>query len=526
MDLEELFAEKPMRRHFLRYSHQHRFFSSKSPPKDRRENREVWARFYDACVQKNGSNKRVRAIWNHLLHPIGKKVIPTIIWKDGFLSNYTLGRPMRIGRALHLWEQIDNPIVETTLNPIDIYWNDRSEQFYDIVGAPPGFLSKFVRKVRLRKDSVLLGKIASDLQLIAEIEDHTLRKILTLAVLSHAAAYRELEGRQIAIPSFTTAHHLICYTCQQHLIEEGVKTISLIPPESDPEACGIYLCQGTEIWPSQRSALGTIVANFAIHGSATQAYAHSWRRIHKHLKDLVTHDKRPAPIITGHSMGGSLAIQVALYAHDLIQEAYAYNPPMPNERDYEFYSHLPKAIQSKIHVHANLDDFAFWRIGSKIIGDVTLYFGKTRWRYYPISLANALIFFPALVKLILNLKHAFPAHQHVFAFDEHCLMVKLTKEEVELENKERSKRFDYLHFFPKLYDPLRVFMKMVRRLLGWSLEEEFLRNELEIVMLHEQDLTESSNSQNEKQMKRELSELTRQKEDLLKKLSRKHHKSA
>ncbi len=520
MEIEELLEQKPLRRYYLRYSSQKGFYTAKSLPKNRKTNRDVWARFYDACVTKTGSNKRVRAVWNSVLHSSGKRVIPSIVWRDGFLANYTLGNPLRIGRVMLLWNEIQHREVDPTLNPIKIFWNERFEEFFDIVGAPPGFLSKFVRTIRLRRDSLLLGKIASDLQLVAEIEEHSLRKTLTLAILSHAAAYRELEGRQLAIPSFTTPNQLICYTCNQHLIEEGVKTISLIPPPSEPQACGIYLCQGTEIWPSQQSTLGSIVANFAIHGSATEAYAHSWRRIHKHLKDLVDDEHRPLPIITGHSMGGSLAIQVALYSHGLIQQAHAFNPPMPNERDYEFYTQLAKATQSKVFVHANLDDFAFWRIGSKVIGNVTIYFGKKRWRYYPISLANTLTFFPAVVKLILNLKHAFPAHQHVFPFDEHSLMVTLTKEEIELENKERSKRFDYLRFFPKLYDPMRVFMKIVRRTLGWSLEEEFLRNELEIVMLHEQDLCESSTKENGKQMKRELMQLTHQKEELFKKIAK------
>ncbi|MCH9609584.1 MAG: hypothetical protein S4CHLAM45_15160 [Chlamydiales bacterium] len=520
MKIEQLLESDPPRRYWLRYTVEKGFFVTLKGCRDKNSNRQTLARFYDSCVEKCGSNTQVRQIWTNSLRQKLKKSLPKIVQQDGFLRYHSLGLPLRLSSVIRIWNELSNASKSTSLNPIHIFWNPQSSKLYNVVGAPPGFLSKFIRKVRFRKDETLLARIESDLRFVAEIEDHEFRKILTLAVLSFAAIYRELEGKQLAIPSFTKSHHLICYHCKQHLIEQGVKTVSMVPPESEAEACGLYLCQGTEIWPSQRSALGSIAANFATHGSATQAYAHSWRRIHKHLKDLTEKGKRPLPLIAGHSMGGSLIIQTALYAHGLVQEAHAFNPPMPNERDFSFYNKLPKKTQKKVNVHANLDDFAFWRIGSKVIGQITLYFGKVRRRYYPITLLDTILILPAIFKLTLNLKHAFPAHQLIFSFDEHSLRVRLNQEEIRIENQKRGKRFDYLSFFPKLYDPMQIFLKMIRNLFGWSLKGEYLRNELEIVMLHEQDLASAITPENEKQMKKELAELGRQREQLLKKISR------
>jgi len=261
--------------------------------------------------------------------------------------------------------------------------------------------------------------------------------------------------------------------------------------------------------------LGSIMANFATHGAATAAYVYSWRRIHKHLRDL--HNGH-FPLVAGHSMGGSLAIQIGLYSHDLIERVYAFNPPMPNERDYDFYHQMDQTRQEKILVTANLDDFAFWRIGAKIIGKVTLFLGRRRWRYYPVSFLDCVLVIPAFVKFILNVRHAFPAHQNIVALSENWISFELTQEEIERENQERLSRFDYLHFFPKLYEPMKTLFRFVRKLFMWRLETEFLRNGIETIALHERDLIDTITDENREEIEKELRELHRQKEILRKQL--------
>ncbi|MCP5469802.1 MAG: hypothetical protein H7A36_04780 [Chlamydiales bacterium] len=476
-------------------------------PSDRELNRETLAHFFISL-----KHPHPRALWKAKVKKRPRKHLPRIVSEDPFLRYYAEGKPLSVAVVRRLLKAQDEK-VESSLNPISVEWNSKSSQFYDVVGAPPGFLSKFVRAVRLKRDKELTRKVGSDLALISQIDDNKKRQELTLSVLSHGAAYRELEGHTFNIPSFTEKGKLIAYKCKQHLIAEGVKTVSLVP-ESE-EAPGLYLCQGTELWPSQPSMLGSLLANLGMHGSATEAYQHSWRRIHKHLREL---KNSHLPIVAGHSMGGAMAIQIALYSHDLISLAFASNPPVPNERDFDFYQKLQPKKREKLRVIANLDDFAFWRIGAKVIGNVRIFLGKKRWRYYPIHRWEMVLFFPAVVKLWLNIWHAFPAHQHVIALDSNFLSYELTPKEIETENKERLARFDYLRFLPHLYDPTKILVKWIRRLFGWSLQDQYLRNEIEIIALHERELIDTMTESNRLEVEIELDELRRQKRSLLRQL--------
>ncbi len=480
------------------------------PPRIRRQNRETLARVFAALTEYNRS-ETIRVIWKEEASNGFSKSLPRIIGEDGFLRMYALGRPLSIDLVKRIWQRKNEPI-QTDLNPISVEWNPTGTHFYDIDATPPGFLSKFFPFFRLKTDKELLLLIGDDLKEISKLENDERRRLLTLAVLSHAAAYRELDGYQIQIPSFQEKDKLIDYQCTQHLIAEGLKTASLTPINS--QAPSIYLCQGTEFWPSQPSMLASIMANFGEHGSATEAYAHSWRRIHQQLRAL------NKPIVAGHSMGGALAIQIALYSHDLIETSYAFNPPVPNERDYQFYHQIGKESQKKINVIANLDDFAFWRIGAKIIGNVTVYLSKRRWKYYSVDVWDCIFLLPAFVKFMRNVHHAFPAHQRIAALYENWISFKLTQEEIETENLDRTTRFDYLHFLPKLYDPSKVLLTHVRKIFKWRLAEEYLKNEIEILALHERDLLDTLEEGSEDEIGKELEFLRTQKEALIEKLRR------
>jgi pimeloyl-ACP methyl ester carboxylesterase len=492
----------------------------KKKPNQRRKNRETLARVFAACVDEineawEKASRIVRSFWIEESEPGKPKRLPCIIGEDGFMRMYALGQPLSVGLFQRIWKRLSEKAGENTLqlNPLRIEWNQESSLFFDEDATPPGFLPKLFITLRLKKDKEQLTHIKQDLVRVANIADPVKRRWLTLAILSHGAAYREIEGKVLNIPSFTHEGKLVAYRCHKHLIAEGVRTVSMVPIEAG--AVPIYLCQGTELWPSQPSMIGSIMSNFATHGSATAAYAHSWRRIHKHLRDL--HNGH-FPLVAGHSMGGSLAMQIGLYSHNLIERAYAFNPPVPNERDYEFYHTMDDECKEKIAVAANLDDFAFWRIGARVIGKVTLFLGKRRWRYYPVGLWDCLLLIPALFKFYLNVRHAFPAHQNITALSENWVSVDLTQEEIERENSERASRFDYLHFFPKLYDPMNTFFAFTRKRFGWKMEAQYLRNEIEIIALHERDLIDTMTEENQEEIMRELRELHRQKEILRRQL--------
>lgn len=492
-------------------------------PLDLLGNRETLARVYAALtfqIEEIGASpeqasKLVRALWIEESDAKRPKSLPRIIGEDGFLRMYALGSALQVDMFLRMWkrvgERFENKTIE--LEPIQVGWNPKETLYHDVDATPPGVLPKLFRYFRIKKDLELLVLIAEDLQAISRLDDPLKRERLTMAVLSHGAAYRELEGRILHIPSFTLKGELVAYLCHQHLIAEGVKTISLVPQEAG--ATPIYLCQGTELWPSQPSVLGSIMTNFAENGSATAAYAHSWRRIHKHLRELPG-----IPLVGGHSMGGALALQIGLYSHNLVKRVYAFNPPAPHERDHLFYHQLAPASQSKIQVTANLDDFVFWRIGSKLIGNVTLFLGKTRWRYSSVGLWDCVLFVPAFFKFILNVRHAFPAHQNIAALYENWVSVKLTPEEIEKENIERTTRFDYLRFLPKLYDPTKNLLTYIRKVFKWRHEKDYLRNEIELISLHERDLIDTLNEANAEEIQHELKTLQSQKSALISRLLR------
>lgn len=522
MNLEEIYYNKELPDlNWIIWENNSFKISINSNP-NRRKNRETLAHVYSACVAAqiktanlsfDEASKLIRAFWIEEITPKRPKSLPRIIGEDGFLRLYALGLPLSVGDIRRIFKRIEEPPEDKTiqLEPLYVEWNDPELKFYDINPTPPGFLPKIWSYFRLKKDEDLLNQVSSDLAAVSLLNNGLKRKQLSLALLGHGAAYRELDGKTLWIADFTEKNKLVAYKCQQHLLAEGVKTISLIP--QFPEAPSIYLCQGTELWPSQPSVLGSILANFATHGSATEAYAHSWRLIHKHLRELPG-----LPIVAGHSMGGSLAIQIGLYSHSLIQEVYAFNPPMPNERDYLFYHQLASESKEKIRVITNLDDFAFWRIGSKVIGNVTVYLGKVRWKYHSIDLWDCLLLVPAFIKFFRNVRHAFPAHQNIAALYENWVSFRLTQEEIEKENIERTSRFDYLRFFPKLYDPMKSLVSLIRRIFKWRLEKSYLRNEIELLILHEKDLIDTMTPSNRNQIIKEIRSLRRQKGILIKKL--------
>jgi len=482
-------------------------------PKSQKHRKEIVLRFYEACETYFGISPR--CAWNASVPVHSVRLLPSILSQDTCLHLFTEALPLTLQDVVAIYDALQKT-TPCPLEPLQVHRMADAQSYHGVVGAPPTLFSKFFHHIRLQKDALLLEKIADDLERLTSIEDHMWRRYLTLAILSHGAVYRELEGQRLLLPSFHQAGHLEAYHCIQHLIDDGVKTVSLFP--ENPQEPGLYLCQGTELWPSQRSALGSILANFATHGSATAAYAHSWRRIHKHLRDL-RKSSSSLPFVAGHSMGGALAIQIMLYSHAFIDTAYAFNPPLPSQRDEEFFMTLSPEIQEKLQIHANLDDFAFWRIGEKVFGHVTIWLAITRYRYSPVTLWDTITVLPALYKIFMNLTRAFPAHQNLFALEPLSVRVRLSPREIALENRERLTRFDYLRFFPKLYDPMRNLIRLLRRLFGWTLQAEYLQNEIEIVLLHEQDLLDSVTESNREEKESQLALLRKQKERLLKELS-------
>lgn len=507
------------------------FYLERKAPRTSQARRLVLSHVFEAMLKQvkpsfkdiSGASSFVRQMWREEIQEPPPWDLPAIISEDGFIRYYAEGRPLTFQVFKRIWKRIiEGPFeVQQLFNPISINHNEQASQFFDVKATPPGLRPKLMRSSRIKKDPELLNQVQSDLRLIATVQDLQKRRLLSLAILAHGASYRELEGQVLCIPSFTNPEPdlLIPYAFRHHFLWEGIKTISAKPLENEYEEPGLYLCQGTEIWPSQPSTLSSLFANLGKQGSATEPYAYCWKQIHRHLRELVL-EGGPLPIVAGHSMGGSLASQIALYSHPLISSAYAFNPPVVEERDYRVYHRLSREAQKKLLVFANLDDLPFWRIGSKVIGQVTLFLSAKRWKYRPVRNWELLLVAPALVKALINLVDAFPSHQSIYPLTESSLSFQLSSEEIEKENLERVLRPDHLYFFHKLHPSARALIAFTRKHFKWIKYEDYLRSQIEILKLHEEDLRDTLAIEGSEESLRSLDEIHQQKESIIFELKR------
>jgi pimeloyl-ACP methyl ester carboxylesterase len=480
------------------------------------ENRHLLALLFEELSGgTEGGSSRLREIWCGEAQAEPRWDLPLIIASDAFLQMYAEGEPVSLALFRKLYSR-SNESFSSELSPLRIGKTEEYDLYHGVKSVPPGVKAKLSSQWRKKSDPELLNRVQSDLNNLVQIDNNEERIWLTLTILSHGAAYRELHGMLLYVPSTVEKDVLVPYALSEHLIWEGVKTISMRPLDREHVEPGIYLCQGTEIWPSQPLMLGSIFANLSTHGSATEPYAHSWRQIHKHLRSL--QKGGPRPIVAGHSMGGALATQIALYSHPLISMAYAFNPPVVEERDFQVFHRLSDRAKAKLLVFANIDDLPFWRIGSCVIGKVHLLLGEKRWKYYPFKEMDRFLVIPALIKAFRNLMHLVPAHQNIVPLMKtYCLAV-LSEEEIRRENEERVNREDKISFFPKMYKVVRFLMEFTRRHFRWEKRREYLLSQLEIIELHEQDLQETLTMTGSEDISQELSELHLQKVAILKDL--------
>ncbi len=500
------------------------FYLSKRKPKDRARNREMLFHLFGKCVEKvqlagcpsQQADSFVRKIWTEEGPNTIPWSFPSVVGEDGFLRLFAKGRPLNVAAFRKIWQGLKRTDFSNHFPTFIFGENKDAGSYYNVKATPRGFLAKFSSRIRLKRDPGLLKEIQSDLHRVSQIEEYQKRKFLTLAILSCAASYRELDGEVLQIPSLVAkeAGSVVSYGFRHHLIWEGIKTVSATPLEHEEVEPGLYLCQGTEFWPSQPAPLGTIYANLGKEGSATEPYARCWRQIHSHLRALTKHENLP-PLVAGHSMGGALASQILLYSHPLIDSAYAFNPPVVEERDFKLYHRLSVKTREKLHVYANVDDLPFWRIGSNVIGKVTLFLGQDRWPYRPVRKRDLFLLFPAAYKIIANIHNVLPSHQNIFALQRFYIQVPLSAREIKKENGERCARFDRLNFIPKFHKLARWLLGFFRNNFRWKTRHEYLQSQIELLELHEKDLRDTLAFEGGEEIARELEELKRQKQELL-----------
>lgn len=486
MRLEEIIQNVALKDTLCVHFREGGFVCSKHKGYSREERRRtLFEAFKSLVAMRGGDNALVRGLWDEKA-PLIPPTLPSALEEDSFVRMYAEGEALTLGlvRAVAT-------LVPTKPLPPPLFLEERQDAhaYHDVSSLPEGMRSKISRTLRRKSEPQLLKWVQEDLLRACTIADLEMRRWVTLSILCHGASYRDLEGRVLFIPSLVKEGHTetLPFACREHLLWEGIKTVSVFPLERENEERGFYLCQGTQVWPSQPLMLETISASLSEKGVAAEPYAHAWKQVHQHLLEL---KKRGGllPYVGGHSMGGALASQIALYSHPYLESAFAFNPPVVESLDAAIYERLSFRSQVKLQVFAGIDDFPFWRIGSHVIGKVRILAGEKRWKYHPVTRRDMLFFLPALIKSLGNIAPIILSHRRVIFLMRTFLVLPLTTTQINRENRERPHRFDNIRFIPKFYRLVRFLVTLRRKYFKWEKREDYLKSRLEIVQLHIQDL--------------------------------------
>lgn len=433
----------------------------------------------------NESSRQLRTLWAQRMEsPFDS--LPEVVNRDPLLRMLVKGEPLSIEWLRPFVIDFLKDEHPGILPPLLV--EARSKPLYHPVRpTPQGLMAKLTVRARKIADAKQIEESIENFSELAFEKDPQLRKWQTFATLAHGSAYRELHQKELWLPDFNIFGRLTRYTCEEDLISEGIKTAALYPEEGSG-VHGIYLIQGSNPFPSQPHTMASFIENFGQGGSGRRAYEHSWRRIHKTLKKLMRAAEGRLPYIVGHSLGGSLAIQIGLYSQLFAEESFAFNPPMPQEKDYIYFRSLPESSQKKIQIFVNGDDFAFWRLGAAVFGQVYLVYGVEAWNGVLITKNDRRFIFPYLYKIYKNFALTIPSHLATYLLDSHFVVSLLSEEEKALENIQRQKRIDHLPFLPSLQEPGRQFFRTLRRIFSRTSEKRVLKNEIELLQMQEEEL--------------------------------------
>jgi hypothetical protein len=475
------------------------------PSKNEKERRKALIQFFDEIAPLSEEKEKLRAFWTGVQQE-QDPFLPEVIKRDGFLTALVKAYPLHTDWAAYLADHFPEYQIKVKAPIVEVQNHDLYNR---VRPTPNGLMAKISVRARRTADCVQIEHSLENFARLAFEQRPWMRKWQTYATLAHGSVYRELNQRELLLPDFEVKGKMILYHCEEHLISEGIKTVSLFP-EKGSRTNGIYLIQGTNPYPSQPQTLSSFLENFGKGGSGRGAYEHSWRLIHKHLKALVRHCGGKLVSVVGHSLGGSLGIQISLYSQVFIEESFAFNPPMPQENDRDYFYTLPESSQKKLNIFINGDDFASWRLGASLFGNVYLVLGMEPWNAMNVTKRDVGLVFPYFYKLLKNFVFTIPNHISSYLLDSHFVVVPLTDEELEIENNERQKRIDHMKFLPAMHSTLKNFFRGIRRFFSRSSERRVLQNEIELLNLQSEELFGKSDQESLEKLR----EIEEKKEEL------------
>jgi hypothetical protein len=475
------------------------------PPKSERERKRALIQFFHEAAPYQEQKQQLRSFWT-FSEATKDPFLPEVIKRDGFLTALVKAHPLHTDWALYLLENFKE---HTDKDPTLIVEAQDKPLYNRVMPTPNGLMAKLSVSARRAADREQIEHSIENFSRLAFEERPQMRKWQTYATLAHGSVYRELNQRELWLPDFEVRGKMVHYRCEEDLISEGIKTVLLFP-EKGSRANGIYLIQGTNPYPSQPQTLASFLENFGKGGSGRGAYEHSWRRIHKHLKSLVRAADGRLVNVVGHSLGGSLSIQIALYSQAFVEENYAFNPPMPQEVDRDYFFSLPENSQKKLNIFINGDDFASWRLGACLFGNVYLVLGMEPWHALNIRKRDVSLVLPYVYKLLKNFAFTIPNHITSYLLDTHFVVIPFSEKEIAIENEERQKRIDHMKFLPTMNSSVRNFFRGVRRFFSRGSERRVLQNEIEILNMQAEELT----GKTDKESLQKLEEIHEKREEL------------
>lgn len=179
------------------------------------------------------------------------------------------------------------------------------------------------------------------------------RELMTLEVVTKILAYRNLkEGMEILIP----AHgRLIRYRVDRVLeLSKNFPAFGLIPERDAVPA--LLLFRGTDIsWRGRYS----MASDFGLKGVGYRLFSNAHAKISAWLQQTGTTQA------LGYSLGGILAGYALLYGPELIETAFAFDPPGFSPKLYKEWE--KRGLSSRLKVYVTRGDFC--ALVGRIVGD-------------------------------------------------------------------------------------------------------------------------------------------------------------
>ncbi|MBJ7450206.1 MAG: hypothetical protein JHC93_07615 [Parachlamydiales bacterium] len=212
------------------------------------------------------------------------------------------------------------------------------------------------------------------------IKDLETRNVAVLQVLAHKTAYLEKPSiENLTIPSLTDINRQIPYSFSKQSFNGIVMWTGHPVAAGDKDQPPLVIYQGTTISGYYKDSIKKVKADTEARACGYETFMEHKDLIERSLKSLKDYTGLK-PIVTGHSLGGSMTNMTGLYLGDLTQYTASFNAPGTGKQIWSDYSSLTEYQKDRIKSFANMDDFATWTVRGQVIGRLYTLSGINRFK--------------------------------------------------------------------------------------------------------------------------------------------------